>query len=59
MSVEEYANRLLKEWDVGQEDADNDVLNLVAPNERGMRIEVGDGLESVLPDGLAGEIRDQ
>ena len=59
MSVEEYANRLFKEWGVGQEKTDNGVLILVAPNEREMRIEVGDGLESVLPDGLAGEIRDQ
>jgi len=59
MSVEEYANRLFKEWGVGQEKADNGVLILVAPNEREMRIEVGYGLEGVLPDGLAGEIRDQ
>jgi len=59
MSVEEYANRLFKEWGVGQEKADNGVLILVAPNEREMRIEVGYGLEGVLPDGLAGEIRDE
>jgi len=59
MSIEEYANRLFKEWGVGQEKTDNGVLILVAPNEREMRIEVGYGLEGVLPDGLAGEIRDQ
>jgi len=59
MSVEEYANRLFKQWGVGQQKTDNGVLVLVAPNEREMRIEVGYGLEGVLPDGLAGEIRDQ
>jgi uncharacterized protein len=58
MSVDEYANRLFKEWGVGQAKTDNGVLILVAPNEREMRIEVGYGLEGVLPDGLAGEIRD-
>jgi uncharacterized protein len=56
MSVEEYANRLFKAWGVGQAKQDNGVLVLVAPNEREIRIEVGYGLEGVLPDGLAGEI---
>ncbi len=56
MSVEEYANRLFKEWGIGRAKQDNGVLVLVAPNEREMRIEVGYGLEGVLPDGLAGEM---
>lgn len=56
MSVEEYANRMFKAWGVGQAKQDNGVLVLVAPSEREMRIEVGYGLEGVLPDGLAGEI---
>ena len=55
-SVEEYANRLFKEWGVGQAKQDNGVLVLVAPNDREMRIEVGYGLEGVLPDGLAGQV---
>jgi uncharacterized protein len=60
ISVEEYANKLFKQWGVGQAKQDNGVLVLVAPNDRAMRIEVGYGLEGVLPDGLAGEvIRDQ
>ena len=59
MSIEEYANRLFKEWGVGQAKTDNGVLILVAPNDREMRIEVGYGLEGVLPDGLAGQIRDE
>jgi uncharacterized protein len=56
MSVEDYADRLFKEWGVGQARADNGVLVLVAPNDREMRIEVGYGLEGVLPDGLAGQV---
>ena len=56
MSVEEYANRLFKQWGVGQAKQDNGVLVVVAPNEREMRIEVGYGLEGVLPDGLAGQV---
>ena len=58
--VEDYAVRLFKEWGIGQAKQDNGVLVLVAPNEREMRIEVGYGLEGILPDGLAGQIiRDQ
>lgn len=56
MTVEDYANRLFKEWGVGKKAAANGVLVLVAPVERKMRIEVGYGLEPILPDGLAGEI---
>src|SRR6476620_2211060 len=56
MSVEEYGNRLFKAWGVGQAKQDNGVLVLVAPNERKIRIEVGYGLEGVLPDGLAGQV---
>lgn len=56
MSVEDYAVRLFKEWGVGQAQSDNGVLVLVAPQQREMRIEVGYGLEGILPDGLAGQI---
>ena len=56
MTVEDYANRLFKEWGIGQEKRDNGVLILVAPNERDVRIEVGYGLEGILPDGLAGQV---
>ena len=56
MSVEDYANRLFHRWGIGTKDRDNGILVLVAPNERKVRIEVGYGLEPILPDGLAGEI---
>ena len=58
--VDDYAVRVFKEWGIGQARQDNGVLVLVAPTEREMRIEVGYGLEGILPDGLAGQIiRDQ
>jgi uncharacterized protein len=56
MTVEDYANRLFSEWSIGQARQDNGVLLLVAPGERTVRIEVGYGLEPILPDGLTGEI---
>jgi uncharacterized protein len=56
MSVEEYAARLFMSWGIGHDRVDNGVLVLVAPTEREMRIEVGYGLEEILPDGLAGNI---
>lgn len=54
--LEEYATALFNEWGIGKRDRDNGVLVLVAPSERAMKIEVGYGLEPVLPDGLAGAI---
>ena len=56
MSVEEYANKLFAAWGIGKKGKDNGVLILVAPTERKIRIEVGYGLEPVLPDGLVGDI---
>lgn len=55
----EYANRLYETWGIGKKGEDKGVLILVAIKERKMRIEVGYGLEGILPDGLAGEIRDR
>ena len=56
MSVEEYAVKLFAEWGIGKNARDNGVLVLVAPAQRRMRIEVGYGLEPILPDALAGRI---
>jgi len=41
---------------IGQADKDNGVLVIVAPNERQVRIAVGDGLEGLLTDQRASEI---
>jgi uncharacterized protein len=55
-SVEEYATALFTEWGIGKKQRDNGVLILVAVDDREMRVEVGYGLEGVLPDGLAGSV---
>jgi len=55
-SVEDYANRLFRFWKLGQAKKDNGVLLLVAPAEHKVRIEVGYGLEGVLPDAVSSTI---
>ncbi len=55
-SIEEYADSVFKTWKLGQKGKDNGVLIIVAPKDRRMRIEVGYGLEGLLPDSLAGSI---
>jgi len=52
-SVEDYANRLFRAWQLGQKKTDNGVLLLVAPAERKVRIEVGYELEGALTDALS------
>jgi uncharacterized protein len=49
-AIEPYANRLYRNWGLGQAGENNGVLLLVAPNDRKMRIEVGYGLEGTLTD---------
>jgi len=55
----EYATRLYETWGIGKEGEDKGVLLFVTVKERKMRIEVGYGSEGVIPDGLAGEVRDR
>ena len=55
-SIEEFALRTAETNGVGQKQKDNGVLLLIAKDDRKIRIEVGYGLEGVLPDGLAGQI---
>ena len=50
-TIEDYANRLFADWGIGQAQSDNGVLLVVAPRDRSVRIEVGYGLEPILPDG--------
>jgi uncharacterized protein len=55
-SVEEYAVRVFEQWKLGHKGKDNGVLLVVAPQDRRMRIEVGYGLEGVMPDAIAARI---
>jgi len=58
-NIDEFTNRLYEMWGVGKKGEDRGVMILVVLKERRIRIEVGYGLEGVIPDGLAGQIRDQ
>ena len=59
MDYTDYAVRLFEKWRIGEKGKDNGILLLNAIAERKIRIEVGYGLEGIIPDGLAGEIRDK
>lgn len=54
--IEDYGYRLGRDWKIGQSEADNGIILLVAPTERKVRIEVGYGLEPIMTDALSGMI---
>jgi uncharacterized protein len=54
--LEMYANEVAEKNKIGTKENDNGVLFLIVKNDRKMRIEVGYGLEGVLPDALASSI---
>jgi len=56
-AIEDFSIKIAHEkWRLGQKGKDNGVLFLVALQDREYRIEVGYGLEDVIPDSLAGSI---
>src|SRR6202142_1589714 len=52
--VESYAADLFQKWGVGSKSTNRGVLILYAINDHRARIEVGYGLEPILPDGKVG-----
>jgi uncharacterized protein len=54
--IEDVANTLFRAWGVGQKGKNEGILLLLAVNDRRNRLEVGYGLEPILPDGLAGSV---
>ena len=54
--IEAYSIRVAEQWKIGRKGQDNGALFLIAKNDRKMRIEVGYGLEGVLPDVTARRI---
>ncbi|MFC4291821.1 TPM domain-containing protein [Sphingorhabdus arenilitoris] len=54
--IADYGWRLGEHWGIGDKKRDDGMILIIAPNERRMRIEVGQELEAVLPDVLAGRI---
>lgn len=55
-TIEQYAIRVAENWKLGRKGVDDGVLLLVAKNDRKLRIEVGYGLEGVIPDAVAKRI---
>lgn len=52
--IEQFSIDLATSWGIGPKQKDRGVLILVAPNDRKYRVEVGYGLEPILPDGKVG-----
>jgi uncharacterized protein len=52
-SVEDYGFALGEAWKIGEANADNGAILLVAVADRRIRIEVGDGLEPILTDAMS------
>jgi uncharacterized protein len=55
-TLEQYSIRVVEQWQLGRKGVDDGVLLLIAKDDRKLRIEVGYGLEGVLPDAVAKRI---
>jgi uncharacterized protein len=55
-TIEQYAVRVQESWKLGRKGVDDGVLLVVAKNDRKVKIEVGYGLEGILPDAIAKRI---
>ena len=54
--IDQFSIRVAEQWKLGQKGKDNGVLMIIAQAERKVRIEVGMGLQGVLPDITAAKI---
>lgn len=54
--IDQFSIRVAEQWKLGQAGKDNGVLMIIAQTERKVRIEVGMGLQGVLPDITASKI---
>lgn len=54
--IESAAIKIFDQWKLGDEKTDKGLLFLIAPNEKRLRIEVGQGLEGDIPDVIAKRI---
>src|SRR6185369_16867876 len=54
--IDQFAIRVADQWRIGQKGKDNGVILILAQAEHKVRIEVGMGLQGVLPDITAGRI---
>ena len=54
--VSDVANLLFRTWGIGQKKSNEGALLLLSVRDRKSRLEVGYGLEPILPDGITGSI---
>lgn len=54
--IEDVTNTLFRQWGVGKKGKDEGIMLLLAVQDHRNRIEVGYGLEPILPDGFDGSI---
>jgi uncharacterized protein len=54
--IEDVANTIFRAWGVGQKGKNEGIMLLLAVGDRRSRLEVGYGLEPILPDGFDGSI---
>jgi uncharacterized protein len=54
--AEDVANALFRRWGVGKKGANEGIMLLLSIRDRRARLEVGYGLEPIIPDGAAGGI---
>lgn len=52
--IEDFASQLFKKWGIGRKGESRGVLILLAVSDHKYRVEVGYGLEAILPDGKVG-----
>ena len=57
--IEDFSLAVLRSWGIGNKEKNNGALLVIAVKDRQSRIEVGYGLEGILPDGLTGRIQDE
>jgi uncharacterized protein len=55
-NIEDFGIRAAQQWKLGQKGADDGLILIVVPAEHKMRIEVGYGLEGVIPDAVAARV---
>lgn len=54
--IEDVANSMARGWGIGHQGRNDGILLLLAVQDHRSRLEIGYGLEPILPDGLAGSI---
>jgi uncharacterized protein len=58
-TIEQYGIRVADAWKLGRKGVDDGAILVVATDDRALRIEVGYGLEGVMPDAVAKRIIDE